>query len=113
MSKGPRGRADEPSRGLLTTRHSELAEAVHGKLDLARYDWLTEQLSLLEDPKRKLWKVVKIIVETEGNPSERRGTAFGMCPSWAWEKAERIVEVAKTARLKFLQRIDSLLEQEE
>lgn len=90
-----------------------LAEAVHDKLDLTRYDWLIGQLSLLEEPKKKLWKIAEILVETEGNPSERAGARFAMYPSWAWEKAEKIVEVARVERLKFLREIDSLLEQDE
>jgi hypothetical protein len=61
---------------------------------MPNYDWIVEQLRLCQKPGAKLDRVAQLIVQEEGNESEKYGLAFELIPLWAKEKAEKLLKQA-------------------
>jgi len=66
-----------------------------------KYRWVVEQLRLCKEPasQDKLMKVLDIIIDEEGNESEKHGAQFCLYPKWAVDKALEIIEEAKRGEL--------------
>jgi hypothetical protein len=62
---------------------------------MGKYQWIVEQPRLSQFPGKKVAKVAELIVEGEGNESERHGLSFGLIPLWAKRKAESLIRQAQ------------------